>query len=145
MRDLISSIASVPALNALLSADATSAAIDLKGFDSACVQIAVGAGGITFSGTNKIEFLLLHSSDDVTYVPVTAADVRLGQNADASVGTGGIVRSLVAAHAAPSVAEVGYIGWRRYLKVTADFSGTHGAGTPVCVNVVKGNPASTPA
>jgi hypothetical protein len=145
MRDLVSCIAAVPALNATLSADATSAAIDLKGFDSAVVAISVGAGGITFSSSNKIEFLLLHSSDDVTYVPVTASDVRLGQNADASVGTGGIVKSLVAAHAALDVTEVGYIGWRRYLKVTADFSGTHGAGTPICVNVIKGHPASAPA
>lgn len=145
MRDLISCIASVPAINATLTATTTSAAIDLKGFDSACVQIAVGAGGITFTGTNKLEFVLTHSSDDVTYVPVTAADVRLGQNADATVGAGGIVRSLTAAHAAPSVAEVGYIGWRRYLKVAPTFSGTHATGTPVCVNVVKGHPASKPA
>jgi hypothetical protein len=144
MRDLANNISFVTALNATLAADATSAAIDLKGFDSACVAISVGIGGITFSSSNKVEFLLLHSKDDVTYTAVTADDVRLLTNADTSVGTGGIVRSLVAAHAAPTVAKVSYIGDRRYLKVTADFSGTHGTGTPICVNVVKGHPQSQP-
>jgi hypothetical protein len=145
MRDLANNISIVTALNAALSADSTSSAIDLKGFDSACVAISVGVGGITFSSSNKIEFLLTHSSDDSTYTAVTAADVRLLTNADASVGTGGIVRSLVAAHAAPTVAKVSYIGDKRYLKVMADFSGTHGAATPICVNVIKGHPASAPA
>jgi hypothetical protein len=145
MRDLANNISIVPALNATLSSDTTSSAIDLKGFDSAVVSIGVGVGGITFTTSNKIEFLLTHSKDDTTYTAVTSDDVRLLTNADSSVGTGGIVRSLTAAHAAATVAKVAYIGERRYLKVTADFSGTHGAGTPIAVNVIKGHPASTPA
>src|ERR1044072_3641116 len=108
MRDIANNISIVPALNATLAADASSAAIDLNGFDSACLSIAVGIGGITFSGSNKVEFLLLHSKDGTNFDAVTADDVRLLTNADASVGTGGIVRSLVAAHAAPTVAKVSY-------------------------------------
>lgn len=146
MRDLMNNVSSVLAIGPVsLTADNTPAAIDLAGFDSAMIEIAVGIGGITFSSSNKIEFVLTHSKDNVTYSAVTADDVRLGTNADASVGTGGIVRSLVAAHAAPTVAKVGYIGPNRYLKVLADFSGTHGAGTPMCVTVVKGHPQSCPA
>lgn len=145
MRDLISHIGNALALGPVaLSADSTSSAIDLQGFDSAVIDILVGIGGITFSGTNKIEFLITHSKDNVTYDAVTASDVRLGAGADASVGTGGIVRSLVAAHAAPSAVKVGYIGDRRYLKVTADFSGTHGAATPITVLVLKGHAQSEP-
>jgi hypothetical protein len=145
MRDLISHFGNALALGpAVLTADTTSSAIDLQGFDSAVVNILVGIGGITFSTVNKIEFTITHSKDNVTYDPVVASDVRLGAGADASVGTGGIVRSLVAAHAAPTAVKIGYIGDRRYLKVTADFSGTHGTGTPVCVNVVKGHAQSEP-
>jgi hypothetical protein len=67
--------------------------------------------------------------------------VVLGQNADASVGTGGIVKSLIAAHAAADTTEVGYIGGKRYLKVLADFSGTHGTGHADRGGARQGSPA----
>lgn len=126
-----------------LSADNTPAAVDLQGFEGAKLCIAVGVGGITFDTTNKVEFKLTHSDDDSTYTAVAAGDVLLGTNADSSVGTGGIVRSLIAAHAAASIAEIEYIGGKRYLKVLADFSGTHGTGTPIAVSVLKGLAART--
>jgi hypothetical protein len=122
---------------ASLSADTTPVAIDLYAGDGATILIHVGAGGITFTTSNKIEFVLTHSDDNVTYTAVAAADVVLGANADASVGTGGIVKSLVAAHATADVTVVGYIGNKRYIKVLADFSGTHGSGTPLAVSVVQ--------
>lgn len=126
-----------------IAADNTPAAIDLQGFEGAKLLIAVGVGGITFDTTNKVEFKLTHSDDDSTYTAVAAADVLLGTNADSSVGTGGIVRSLIAAHAAATIAEIEYIGGKRYLKVLADFSGTHGTGTPIAVSVLKGLAART--
>jgi hypothetical protein len=145
MRDLANNIAPVFAIvPGTYAADTTPVAVDLKGFDSAAILINVGVGGITFSSSNKVEFLLTHSKDDVTYTAVTADDVRLLANADASVGTGGIVRSLVAAHAAATIAKVSYVGPNRYLKVLADFSGTHGTGTPMSVVVVKGHAQSRP-
>lgn len=136
MRDSISTVKVLGTINATLAADNTPAAIDTRGYDAVAVLIGVGAGGITFSGTNKVEFVLTHSDDDSTYTAVAAADVILGANADASVGSGGIVKSLIAAHATADVAKVGYIGGKRYLKVLADFSGTHGTGTPICVMVL---------
>lgn len=121
-----------------MSADPTPAAIDLIGADSNTILIAVGVGGITFSGADKIEFKLTHcDTEDGTYTAVTDSDVVLGTNADASVGTGGIVKSLIAAHAAASITKVGYIGGKRYLKVLPDFSGTHGAATPICVSLLQ--------
>lgn len=144
MRDLASALVSFPVLNATLTADNTPAALDLIGFNAALILIQVGVGGITFDGSNKIEFKVTHSDDDSTYVAVAAADVVLGQNADASVGTGGIVRSLVAAHGAISSAEISYVGGKRYLKVLADFTGTHGTGTPICVTLVKGHGSVQP-
>jgi hypothetical protein len=119
---------------AAYNADNTPATVDLLGSLSATVLIMVGVGGITFSGSNKVEFILSHSDDDVTYAPVTVDDV-VGL---ASV-TSGIVRSLVAAHASPSVAEIGYKGRRRYLRLLADFSGTHGTATPMAAVVVRGD------
>lgn len=119
---------------AVLSADNTPAAVDLAGFNSAEILLAIGAGGITFSGTNKIEFKLTHSDDDSTYTDVATADM-LG----VTVASGGIIKSLIAAHAAGASYRFGYKGGKRYLKLLADFSGTHGTGTAVAAMVLKGD------
>lgn len=125
---------------AAYAADNTPDAVDLKGFDSALIVLEIGVGGITFSGTNKVELKLTHSNDDSTYDAVTVDDM-LGL---ASVGTGGIIKSLVAAHAAATVERFGYVGGRRYLKLLADFSGTHGTATPLSAIVLKGHPSVAP-
>lgn len=136
MKDIHSSVSVVSAIGAaVLAADNTPAAIDLRGYDTAEIVLAIGIGGITFSGTNKIEFKLTQSTDDVTYTDVTTDDM-LGVTVSAS----GIIKSLVAAHAAAGVYRFGYIGGGRYLKLLADFSGIHGTGTPIAAMVIKGKP-----
>lgn len=124
---------------AVLSADNTPAAVDLQGYESAEILLDIGIGGITFSGTNKIEFKLTHSDDDSTYTDVATLDMD-----GVTVASGGIIKSLIAAHAAASVYRYGYIGGKRYLKLLADFSGTHGSGTPIAASVLKGNGFSNP-
>lgn len=135
MRRDISKDVSVVALiaPAVLAADNTPAAVDMQNFGAAVIVLAVGIGGITFSATNKIEFKLTHSDDNSTYTAVTDADVK-----GATVATGGIIKSLVAAHAAGSLTTVGYHGGKRYLKLLADFDGTHGTGTPISACIVRG-------
>lgn len=141
MKDLHSKISIVQALGAaVLAADTTSAAIDLQGYEAAEVVLNIGVGGITFDATNKIEFKLTHSDDDTTYTAVTSADV-LGQP---NVGAGGIIKSLVAAQAAAGAYRFGYKGGKRYLKIFADFSGTHGTGTPISASVIKARGANNP-
>ena len=120
---------------ATYSADNTPEAVDLLGFESAEILLSIGAGGITFTTSNKIEFVMTHSDDNSTYTNVTADDL-LG----VSSVTSGIVKSLVAAHATADVTRFGYRGGKRYLKLLADFSGTHGTGTPIGAVVVKGHP-----
>lgn len=145
MRDERSKIKSVVAIAAeALDADNTPAAIDLRGFDAAVVSIAVGVGGITFSGTNKVEFKLTQSADDSTYTAVADADVDLTESNITEVGSGGIVRSLIAAHTAATVVNIGYTGGKRYLKLLADFAGTHGDPTPISATVIKLLPHDAP-
>lgn len=140
MRDLHSGMTRSVAIGAaVLAADNTPAAIDLLGYDAAEILLDIGIGGITFSGTNKIEFVLTHSDDDSTYSNVADADM-IG----VSGISGGIIKSLVAAHAAANVYRYGYIGRKRYLKLLADFSGTHGTGTPIAASVVKGRASRRP-
>jgi hypothetical protein len=142
MRDLVNSLAAVVAIPAAAyTADNTPGAVDLLGFESAVIAIHVGVGGITFDAMNKVEFKLTHSDDDTTYTAVTEADV---QGVD-SVGAGGIVKSLIAAHAVADITKIGYVGGKRYLKLLADFSGTHGTGTPIAAEVIKGHSRYWPA
>jgi hypothetical protein len=54
IRDKLLSVVGIG--NATLSADNTPAAIDLRGFDAADIEFAIGIGGITFDGTNKVEY-----------------------------------------------------------------------------------------
>jgi hypothetical protein len=141
MKDLHSDIKIVQAIGAVaLAADNTPDAIDRQGYESVELVLAIGIGGITFSGTNKIEFKVTHSDDDVGYDAVADGDM-LGV---AAVGAGGIVKSLVAAHAAAAMYRFGYKGGRRYLKLLADFSGTHGTGTPIAAGVVMSHGADNP-
>ncbi len=97
-------------------------------------------GGITFSGSNKVEFVLTESDDDSTFTAVAAADVL---HAPVTV-TSGIVYNLIAAHASATVTRIGYIGKKRYLKLLADFTGTHGAGTPISAVAVLSYPKTKP-
>ena len=124
---------------ATLAADNTPAAVDIRGFDAAELILNIGIGGITFSGTNKIEFVLTHSDDNSTYTNVATADV-LG----AGTVTSGIIKSLIAAHAAAAAYRFGYIGGKRYLKLLADFSGTHGTGTPIAATWDEGRASRVP-
>jgi len=141
MKDLHSNIAVAVAIAAApLTDDNTPPAIDRQGYDAVELVLNIGVGGITFTGTNKIEFKLTHSDDDSTYTAVTLADV-LGV---ASVGTGGIIKSLTSAHAAANAYRFGYKGGKRYLKLLADFSGTHATGTPIAASALLGEPMVAP-
>jgi hypothetical protein len=122
--------------SATYAADNTPAAVDNLGYREATITLHVGVGGITFSGTNKIEFVLTHSDDDSTYSAVSDTDLVLDSYAPATISSG-IVRALTAAHAAATVQKIGYVGGKRYLKLLADFSGTHGTGTPISASVVR--------
>lgn len=141
MKDIHSALLAVAAFGpVVLAADNTPVAIDLQGYNSAEILLAIGIGGITFDGSNKIEFKLTHSDDDATYSAVDIDDM-LGL---ASVGSGGIIKSLVVAHAAAAVYRFGYKGGKRYLKILADFTGTHGSGTPLAAIVLKSDGYNQP-
>lgn len=139
MKDLHSHVAAIALLAAATySADAASSGIDLAGYNSAEILLYIDDGGITFDATNKIEFVLEESDDNSTWTAVAAKDV-LGVD---SV-TSGIIKALVAAHS-EGVYRFGYVGTKRYIRLTANFSGTHGTGTPICALLIKGHPELSP-
>jgi hypothetical protein len=136
MKDIFRTTRTVIALApAARNADNTSDAIDIRGFRSVLLQIAVGIGGITFSGTNKVEYKLQHSLNGTDFDAVAQRDVS-----GVTVTGAGIVRALIAAHATPSIVPVGYIGGRPFLRLFTDFSGTHGTPTPMGALVLLADP-----
>jgi hypothetical protein len=140
MRDLRNNLsAAVTLAPAVRTSDATGTTVDLLGYESAAVYLQIGAGGIVFSDTNRIDFVMEHSEDASTWTAVTSDHVRR-----VTVATGGIVRSLIEAHAAATVTEIGYIGGRRYVRLSADFGGTQATGTAIAALVVRGHPHSAP-
>lgn len=127
----------VIAVLATLNADNTPAAIDLRGYEAAQILVGVGIGGITFDATNKLEIKLRKGDGTVgNHAAVTAGDVVMPSGF--SFSSGGIIRSLVAAHAAPTFITVDYINQdpaASHVSLLADFSGTHGTGTPLTLIV----------
>lgn len=126
-------------IHASLDADNTPAAIDLTGYQAAQVIIAVGVGGVTFSGTDKIEFKLRAGDATVGgHAAVAAGEVVMPSGQ--TLGSNGIIRSLIAAHAAPTVYTYDVTlqdPAKSHISILADFSGTHGTATPICVIVRK--------
>lgn len=102
------------------------------------VSFLVGVGGITFTTTNRIDLKIEHSADGVTYEPVVSADLvrritAAGDLVAPTVGAGGIVQSIVAAHPAAQHYTFGYVGGRRFVRGAFGFGGTHATGTPVAL------------
>lgn len=120
------------------AADTTPALIDMVDYQAATLLLHIGVGGITFTGTNKIEFVMTHgdASDGSDQAVVTDLDLVKDAFCPASV-TNGIVRALTSAHAAATVQKLGYIGGKRYAKLLADFGGTHGTGTGIAAVMVR--------
>ena len=140
MRDMASDLSAAPAiLPAVYAANSTVISVDLKGYEGCTLYIHSGIGGIVFTGTNKIEFVLTHSDDDATYTNVASTDL-----VGAPAVSNGIVDSFVVAKAAASVKEIGYKGSKRYLQLLASFSGTHGTGTAIAAVAVRGFPLTGP-
>lgn len=128
---------------AALDDDNAPAALDLAGYDSAVLGVFVGAGGITFTTTNKIE-VKIYEGDTTTFGSaslVAAADLILPSGLSYADG---VVKSMVAAKAAASLDKIGYIGNKRYLFVLFDFGGSHSSPTLVGATLIKGHPRVAP-
>lgn len=142
MRDNKSGLAFDESLNAIAkTADTECTAVDSQGFSSVTHVVNVGAPGITFSASNKVELILEDSDDNSTFSAVTANTSVTGGTVDGS----GIFQLIDADGDCNAVYAIGYVGGKRYSRVKIDFSGTHGTGTIFGVVGVKGHPLHGPA
>jgi len=124
MRDLVHNIAAVPAIApAVQSAAADGAAIDLKGFGR--VAFVISTGAIVGSGDFGLK---VQESDDGAAFSDAAASAVLG--------------SVPATLAAASAYRLGYVGFKRYCRVSL----TKAGGTSIALGAVAvlADPASAP-
>ena len=141
MFDLKNNIELVESLNAIVKdADTNATGIDTKGFNSSMAIVNVGAPGITFSTTHKVDIILEDSSDNSTFAAVTDNNYVTG----GTVGSTGIWQTIDADGDCNAVYGIGYVGPERYYRVVLDFSGTHGTGTVFGVVGAQSNPLHAP-
>ncbi len=141
MFDLKNNIELVECLNAIVkAADTDATGIDTQGFNSSMAIVNVGAPGITFSGSNKVDIKLEDSSDNSTFTAVTNNNFVTGGTVDSS----GIWQTIDADGDCNAVYGIGYVGPERYYRVVLDFSGTHGTGTVFGVVGAQSNPLHAP-
>ena len=137
MKDLANSISAVQSIAPVVgTSDTNGTGVDLQFFESATVIVNTGVEGDTLSGSVKVDFKLEESSDDSSYSAVTAAT----SVTDGTVDSSGIFLTLDANGETPQITTIGYVGGSRYIRVVADFTGTHSNGTPIAATVVKGSP-----
>lgn len=140
MQDLANNIKLVQSLApAVRTADANGDGVDRQFYEGVTIVVDTGAEGITLSSTNKIEFELEHSDDDSTYSDMSSSDVN------GTLGTNGLFLTLDADAETPQISEIEYVGAKRYVRVVANFSGTHGTGTPIGASVILHKPRHAPA
>ncbi|OXE37558.1 MAG: hypothetical protein CGW95_01180 [Phenylobacterium zucineum] len=123
--------------------------IDRQGFESVSFHFYVGAGGITFDGTNYLGLLIEESDDNVTWTPIASSNaVNAGPGVTTAVDASGRVGLIQSAKGAadtyPLSRKWDYVGSKRYVSARPAFVGTHATGTPVAVIAVLGDPANLP-
>jgi len=124
--------------------------VDLQGFNSCLFLVDFGAnGGDTLDDTNKFTVKLEHAADDGagspdTYEAVESADVIIPTVGGCSAPSSGVVITVDDAAEDAKKYYFGYIGDRRFVKLTVTPNGTLTNGNPVCVAVVKGHASVLP-
>jgi len=124
---------------ATVTATPTPVEIDLLDFGACTFQMFTGAGGITFTNNNRIDWKVEESDDNANWSAAGDDALILDPGAAAPGGTG-IVKSYTAAKAAAdaNIPSVGYRGKKRWSRCTPVFVGTHATGTFVGCIARKG-------
>ena len=147
MKDLYNNLEVVSIIDPVTVTDSGAPAavgdIDLAGFNSALIVYSVGTEAGTLSGTLYHTLKLEHADDDGTgsagdYSAVAAADV-LGVTP-----SNGIIFTIDDDTKDNAVYTCGYVGGKRFLKITAAETGAT-EGCPISVVLIKGHGLDVPA
>ena len=140
MKDLYNHIEFVQAIKPVLVLDnivPAAATVDLAGFNSAVIELSVGlksadAGTITLKAEH---------SDATSFADVAAADMQGVTPAE------GVIYTIDADSddSTSRIVKFGYVGGKRYLKLTIAEVGANANGVILGVTVVKGHGLDVPA
>jgi hypothetical protein len=145
MGDFITGVRVSPGLTFVVrTATANGNTIDRRGFDAVSFCLFTGVGGITFTGTNRLDWVIQHSDDGSTWADVTTGDILAPNGRELTIVSNGRVESWTSAKAAESTTHVEYIGRKRYSRAVASFGGTHGTGTLVGATALLSQPTYAP-
>lgn len=124
-----------------VTSDTATAAVDMQGYDSLMLVVAVGASGDTLSGSLYTELEVQHSdSPSSGFAACADADIL-----DAITGNNtGTFAKIDDAAEDDAAYKVSYIGNKRYVKVNINVSGTHSNGTPIGVVAIQGHGHALP-
>jgi len=118
-----------------IAADTNSASADLQNCNSASLKVSVGT--FAFNATNKVALIVEESDDDVTFAPVAADALYMPED-----GASGTQKILDAGTDDDQDYMIAYLGYKRYVRVKLDVSGTVAA--ILGVSVVKGHLEAMP-
>lgn len=135
MRDLYHNVLVTQHLNPVVSTSTkTSSTIDLQGFNSASVVVAVGTSADTLTGSLYWTLSLQHSDNDSSYSAVAASDTSAG-----------VISYVVNSSSLDKTCySFGYVGGKRYLQAVATPAGSVSSGVPLAIVALRGNPAARP-
>lgn len=117
------------------SGDGTTSSVDMQGFQSLMISIAVGV--FNFTSTNKLQIIVKESDDNTTFTTVADADLE-------GIETTSVHRLFDAsASDASTVTNLFYRGNKRYVQLALDESGTVAA--PLSVVAILGDSHNKPS
>jgi len=140
MKDLYSHVEFVQAIKPVLVLDDTvpdAATVDLAGFNSAVIELSIG---LKSADAGTITLKAEHSDTD-QFTDVAAADIQ------GATPTDGVIYTIDCDNDAytSKIVKFGYIGGKRYLKLTVSEVGSNANGVILGVTVVKGHGLDVPA
>lgn len=143
MKDLHSKIKPIGTLLPIVvSATGNSGDIDLAGFDSAEILILAGIdAGSGLGASHNLAFTLTHADDDGTGAAGSYANVAAGDVIGVTPSSG-VVLTIDSTDEDDLLYRIGYVGGKRFIKLTWTETGT--VSMPMAVVVIKGDPLDAP-
>lgn len=148
-RDIVNdTLVSQKLIPAVRTADASSTGLDRQGYQNAALVVSLGNSADTLSGSVYLTVKIEDSDDNSAWAACEAADLVIPENAPAGVAAP-VADGLIYTCDAPTEDSldilVGYVGSKRYVRATLDFTGTHTTGIPVAVHGILSMPQFAPA
>ncbi len=148
MKDLYNNIVCEQVILPVLIKDAVTPSaveIDLVDFDSAVLEFCIG---LKSADTGTVTFTLTHAADDGTGSADSYANVAAADMLGVTPSSGLILTVDLDGDADDETSinkQFGYVGGKRFLKLTTAEAGSNATGVIMAVNVIKGHGLAKPA